>query len=60
MKRQHEALKKLEKELVEAGITGGELEEMKQRAIKGTTGYKKSISESRNINKDEANSSVLE
>lgn len=62
MKRQHEALKKLEKDLLEAGVTGNELEQMKQRAIKGVTGNKKSISESRNLtkDKDEINSSGFE
>ena len=35
MKRQHAAIKKMENELMESGMSGGELEEMRKRAVKG-------------------------
>jgi hypothetical protein len=57
MKKQHEAIKKFENELLEMGAAAGELEELRSRALRGVNA-RKGISESRaNDNHEEANAS---
>ncbi len=50
MKKQYEAIKKFENELLQAGLAGGQLEEIKHRAIKNINNGKKSMNET-GINK---------
>jgi TPP-dependent pyruvate/acetoin dehydrogenase alpha subunit len=56
MKKQHEAIKKFENELLEAGLAGGELEEIRNRAIRAVNARKAGMTESRaNPDPEEAN-----
>lgn len=38
MKKQYEHIKKMENKLLETGVAGGELEDLKRNAIRGLTG----------------------
>ena len=57
MKKQFEFIKKLEAELVEHGMSGGELEEIKQKAIKKT--QSQNVGESHVQKKEELSSSQV-
>lgn len=47
MKKQHQAIKKFENELLEAGVAGGELQEIRNRAIRAVNARKAGMSQSR-------------
>ncbi len=51
MKKQYQMIKKFENELLQAGLAGGELEEIKHRAIRNINNGKKSIMNETGINK---------
>jgi hypothetical protein len=47
MKRQYEAIKKLENNLLEQGLAGGELEEIKRSAISNVNTGRRTVADSK-------------